>query len=47
LVAPKLVAAGLVKREQIADHQAAYDDPTFAFVGMANFAAWGRKAAGG
>ncbi len=29
-----------------ADHHAAYDDPAFTFVGMTNFAACGRKAAG-
>lgn len=47
LVGPKLIAAGVLDRDQFADHHAAYDDPTFTFVGMTNFAAWGRKAAGG
>lgn len=45
LVGPKLIAAGVLDRDQFADHHAAYDDPTFTFVGMTNFAAWGRKAA--
>ncbi|HVW36384.1 MAG TPA: methyltransferase domain-containing protein [Pirellulales bacterium] len=44
LVGPKLIAAGVLDRDQFADHHAAYDDPTFTFVGMTNFAAWGRKA---
>jgi ubiquinone/menaquinone biosynthesis C-methylase UbiE len=47
LVGPKLIAAGILDRDQFADHHAAYDDPTFTFVGMTNFAAWGRKAAAG
>ena len=46
LVGPKLIAAGILDRDQFADHHAAYDDPTFTFIGMTNFAAWGRKAAG-
>ena len=45
LIGPKLIAAGILDRDQFADHHAAYDDPTFTFVGMTNFAAWGRKAA--
>lgn len=45
LVGPKLIAAGVLDHDQFADHHAAYDDPTFTFVGMTNFAAWGRKAA--
>lgn len=45
VVGPKLVAAGALTGDQLTEHQAAYDDPTFTFVGMTNFAAWGRKAA--
>jgi SAM-dependent methyltransferase len=45
VVGPKLISAGFVEETQFADHQAAYDDPSFTFVGMTNFAAWGRKDA--
>ncbi|HWB14275.1 MAG TPA: methyltransferase [Pirellulales bacterium] len=47
VVGPKLIEAGFVDELQFADHQAAYDDPSFTFVGMTNFAAWGRKATTG
>lgn len=45
VVGPKLQAAGVLTHGQLAEHQAAYEDPTFTFAGMTNFAAWGRKVA--
>jgi SAM-dependent methyltransferase len=47
VIGAKLIAAGFVNERQFADHQEAYDDPTFTFVGMTNFAAWGRKVTAG
>jgi SAM-dependent methyltransferase len=39
----KVVEAGLITREDLADRQAAYDDPTFTFVTMSSFGAWARR----
>lgn len=39
----KVVEAGLITPEDLADRQAAYDDPTFTFVTMSSFGAWARR----
>ncbi|HEV3342043.1 MAG TPA: methyltransferase [Pirellulales bacterium] len=46
LVAERILSAGLLDQDGFADYHAAYDDRTFTFVGMANFAARGQKPLG-
>jgi hypothetical protein len=41
-----LVAAGALTQEEFEELQEAYWDPSFAFVGLALFGAWGRRPAG-
>ncbi len=45
LTAEKLVASGVITRDEFNERQAAYEDPTFSFVTMSSFGAWARRPA--